>query len=476
MRDMTFEKTMEEEGDSGVAVTVLVRQIIKKWKTILACGVICALLGVIFAAVTYRPEYTSSISYVINAKNTNGNAAMTQGEFIVAQYMANTYAYVIKSNNLNRRVQAETGLEENISQYVSSSLVEESNIMEVKITTSDAQKSYLIAKAIYECLPELSKIAVSSGSLDVLETPNLALRPNANNSIKKMALFGGLIGLILAVAVITIMHLMRNTVAAPEALMKRIDINHIGSVHHVDIKRKKKGSKVYEPMLITNKKTGFAFGETYKTLRTKIERSAKKNGYKSILITSALENEGKTTVAVNIALTLAQNNNRVILLDCDLRKPATAKVLGVQELIKVQMKDVISGSAVESAVVRLPKFGIDIIGGTDSVENSAEMLSSSGFKKIIEKIGSMYDYVIIDTPPAHLFTDADIMAEYTDASVMVVRQDFAGTEIVVDTANIMAQSKSELMGFIFNDVIDGSVFQAFGKSGYNYSYYGYGNN
>ncbi len=104
------------------------------------------------------------------------------------------------------------------------------------------------------------------------------------------------------------------------------------------------------------------------------------------------------------------------------------------------------------------------------------MLSSSGFKRIIEKISSIYDYVIIDTPPAHLFTDADIMAEYTDASVMVVRQDFAGTEIVVDTANIMAQNKSELMGFVFNDVIDGSLFSSFGKSRSDYSYYGYSNN
>ncbi len=473
---MNFEKTMEEESESGIALTVLARQIIKRWKMVLACAVICALLGVIFASVTYRPAYTSSISYVINARSTNGNASMTQGEFIVAQYMANTYAYVIKSSNLNKRVQAETGLEEDISKYVSSALVKESNIMEVKITTSDAQKSYMIAKAVYECLPELSKIAVSSGSLDVLETPSLALRPDANNNIKKMALICGLIGLIAAIAVIIIMHLMKNTVAAPEALMKRIDITHIGSVHHVEIKRKKKETKAYEPMLITNKKTGFAFGETYKTLRTKLERSAKKNGCKSLLITSALENEGKTTVAVNIALTLAQNNNKVILLDCDLRKPAAAKVLGARELIKVQMKDVISGAAVESAVVRLPKFGMDIIGGIDSVENSAEMLSSSGFKRIIEKLCAMYDYVIIDTPPAHLFTDADIMAEYTDASVLVVRQDFAGTDIVVDTANAMAQNKSELMGFVFNDVIDGSVFSSFGKSGYNYSYYGYNNN
>lgn len=479
---MTFEKTMNEENEQTIEITMLIRYVLKRWRLIVLGGIICALIGVIAASVTYVPYYTSKISYVINSTGSTTTTSMTTNEFMVAEYMANTYSYVIKSRDLIQRVQTETGLEEDLSQYISSQLVENSNIMEVKIKTDDAQKSYAIASAVNEYLPELSKMAVRTGSLDVLENPQLALEPDANNNLKRMSVMGALLGAVLVAAFYAVLYFIRRTVRTPEDLTKQIDIKHLGSVPHVDINLKKniitgqvKSTDKKEPMTVTNKKTGFVFNETYKSVRTKIERFAKKHGSKTILVSSALENEGKTTVTVNIAITLAQNGNRVILVDCDLRKPAVATVLDEKGKVKVPMIDVIEKRAsLESAIVKLENPGFDFIGGLNAVDNSSEVLSTKGLADALNTLRERYDYIIIDTPPSQLFTDAVIMTEVADAAVLVVRQDSANIDDVINIAADFSQSKAELIGFVFNNVVASSILPSGYSKKYNYSYYGYG--
>lgn len=466
---------MREEAESEIEITLLIKCVLEKWKSIVACAIICALVGVIFAAVTYVPQYTSSISYVINSKNTTTDSGLTTNEFMVAEYLANTYSYVIKSRDFIQRIKAETGLDENLVSYISSSLVESSNIMKVNITTTDADKSYRIASAINTYLPEKAKETVRSGSLEALETPIKAVKPNANMNLIKMGVLGALLGCVLAAAVVVLMQMVKNPVMTPVALTKRMDIKHVGSVPHVEINKGKKGKKAYEPMLVTNKKTGFVFSETYKSMRTKIERYAKKNNVKAILVTSALENEGKTTVAANIAISLAQNGNKVIMVDCDLRKPAVAKILDIKENVTVSAMDVITMKApIDRAVMHVAKYNIDVICGGKAVGNSSEVLSTPGLKKALDSLKDNYDYIIVDTPPSQLFTDAEIISEYTDAAILVVRQNSANIEDVVSVANDVSQSNAELIGFVFNNVADTSILPGGYSKKYNYSYYGYG--
>ncbi len=471
---MTYEKTMYEESDSKLEIMMLVRCVLEKWKSVLACALICALVGVIFAAVRYEPQYTSTISYVINAKTTSGDEIKTD-TFLVAEYLANTYSYVIKSHDFIQKVKAEAGVEEDIKQYISSSLIESSNIMKVTVRSNDADKTYKIAYAVSLYLPEKAKETVRSGSLDALESPLPPVTPDANRDLLKLGLLGFIIGAVLAAAVIIIIQLLRNVVMNPAALTSKVDISLIGSVPHVELNKKKGKGDAHEPMLVTNKKTGFVFSETYKSMRTKIERFSKKNNCKAILVTSALENEGKTTVAANIAISLAQNGNKVIMLDCDLRKPAVATVVDAKDLVKSQTIEVIKGDIpISKAIVHVAKYNIDIIGGIKAVGNSSEVLSAQGLNNVIEELKTQYDYVIVDTPPSQLFTDAAIISEYTDAGILVVRQNSANVDDIIGVVNDISQSNAELIGFVFNNVKDATILPGGYSKKYNYSYYGYG--
>ncbi|MBR5535707.1 MAG: polysaccharide biosynthesis tyrosine autokinase [Clostridia bacterium] len=470
---MTYEKAMYEENESGIEIMILVRCVLEKWKMVVASGLICALIGVIIAAVTYVPQYSSKISYVINSAG--ATTEITERQFVVAEYLANTYSYLIKSHDFIQRVKAETGIDEDINQYISSNLVESSNIMRVVVRSDDADKSYKIAHAISLYLPETAREIVHSGSLDSLESPLPPVLPDANGNLLKMGALGLIAGMLFAAGVFVILQLLRKVVMTPQTLTDKIDISLIGSVPHVDINKKKGKNTAHEPMLVTNKKTGFVFSETYKSMRTKIERFSKKNNCKAILVTSAMENEGKTTVAANIAISLAQNGNKVIMLDCDLRKPAVATVLDAKEKVKVTAIDVITGKvSVENAIVKVEKYGIDIVGGLKAVGNSSEVLSTQGLKKVLDMLREKYDYIIIDTPPSQLFTDAAIISEYTDAGILVVRQNSANVDDVIGVVNDISQSKAEIIGFVFNNVSDTSILPGGYSKKYNYSYYGYG--
>lgn len=471
---MTYEKTMYEENESSIEIMILIRCVLEKWKTVVACGLICALLGVIFAAVTYVPQYTSTISYVINVK-TASNDDIRSDIFVVAEYLANTYSYAIKSHDFIQRVKAEAGVEEDIKRYISSSLVESSNIMKVVVRSSDAEKTYKIASAISLYFPEKAKETVHTGGLSELESPLPPVKPDADSNLFKMGALGLILGVALAAAVIVLLHLLKRTIMTPQALTDKLDISLIGSVPHVNINKNKGKKNAHEPMLVTNKKTGFVFSETYKSMRTKIERFSKKNNCKAILVTSAMENEGKTTVAANIAISLAQNGNKVVMVDCDLRKPAVATVVDSKDLIKVPAIDVITGKAsVESAIVNVKRYNIDIIGGLKAVGNSSEVLSTQGLKKVIDTLREQYDYIIVDTPPSQLFTDAAIISEYTDAGILVVRQNSANIDDVIGVVNDISQSNAEIIGFVFNNVSDTSILPGGYSKKYNYSYYGYG--
>ena len=471
---MTYEKTMYDEDKSKLELNILIRCVLERWKEMVACALVCALIGVIFAAVTYVPQYTSTISYVINSNGTASNTTLNPNDFMVAEYLANTYSYVIKSHDFIQRIKSESGVEEDIAKYISSHLVDSSNIMKVTVRCTDPDKAYKIAYAISIYLPEKAKETVRSGSLDTLESPLRAVTPVASSSLIKFGFFGAIIGALLVAAVVVFIQIIRNTVTTPNTLTDKIEITHIGSVPHVDINKKKGKNNVHEPMLVTNKKTGFVFSETYKSMRTKIERFSKKNGCKAILVTSALENEGKTTVAVNIALALAQNGNKVLLFDCDLRKPAVAMVLDAKDKVKVPAVDVINGNAgIDSAIIHLPKINIDFIGGVKAVSNSSEILSTQSLKTALDDLKEKYDYILIDTPPSQLFTDAAIISEYTDAGILVVRQNSANVDDVIGVVNDISQSKAELIGFVFNNVVDASILPGGYSKKYNYSYYGY---
>ena len=171
------------------------------------------------------------------------------------------------------------------------------------------------------------------------------------------------------------------------------------------------------------------------------------------MVTSAGENEGKSTVATNIALSLAQKGKSVLLMDADLRKPAVVKVFDKQkEFNGKEFGEYLQGKlSLEDVLTYDSRLKLYLLMGTEAYQEPPEMLASKAMMDVLSMARKELDYVIIDTAPMLLTADAETLAAYVDASLLVIREDVIRTKDLNDLINILHRSHSELLGCIYND-------------------------
>ena len=182
-------------------------------------------------------------------------------------------------------------------------------------------------------------------------------------------------------------------------------------------------SKVLENTPLLTNNAPFAYAEAYKTLRTNLSFASISKQYKRIIITSAIPNEGKSTVAINLAFTLAESDAKVLLIDCDLRNPTLRRLLRVRPEYKGGLTALLTGTAeLKDCIFNYPKMKCDVLLAGATPPNPVELLSSPQMKDLLDQLGNNYDYIICDTPPVSIVTDAAALSRFCDGVLLVVRQ------------------------------------------------------
>lgn len=215
------------------------------------------------------------------------------------------------------------------------------------------------------------------------------------------------------------------------------------------LKKYNKNVAVNETEYIIDDNTSFRVMESYKTARTNIMFSLPKSDKgKIVLITSSEPAEGKTTTSINLAYTFAQTDAKVILLDCDLRKPRVHRYLKLDR--GVGMSNVLCGfSTLDQAIRKNAKGSMDCITAGEIPMNSAELLMSDEMDSLLDELSTRYDYIFIDTPPVMTVTDAMILAPKSSGTVLVVRQETSTYDVIDKTVDLMKQSGIKILGFVF---------------------------
>ena len=477
----------------------LLEGIIKKW-WLIVCLTLAFIIGALgVSKFTYSPTFSSGISFVVNAITEDNTSDTSSYNSINGSIkIANTYTYILSSRILYTQIVKECEkydvTEELLNKAINVTTEEDTNVIEMRITTDNAQKSKAIADSIMRNYSAVAKSAYPNIGLTVINPPIKAVEPDVDYSTIRNVLIGAFIGFAVSIMICVISALAKTTIREPEEIEENFDITVLGTVGHVERNVKGKPSKADKPLLITESINGFAFVETYKAIRTKIESLSTKNGYKTIMITSASESEGKTTVTCNIAIGLAKNGKSVLLVDADLRKPAVCKFLGVNTGVEQGLADVVNGKTTLNKSIRyVEKYDICILAGTSSVSDPSEVLSSSSVEKIIKMAENEFDYIIIDTAPAAVVTDASVVSNYSDACILVIREDRSSVGSIRNVIDDISNGKAKIIGSIFNNA-KGSVVAGIGSKysyggkygrygkygygrGYGYGYgYGYGDN
>lgn len=213
-------------------------------------------------------------------------------------------------------------------------------------------------------------------------------------------------------------------------------------------KTKRKEKQV---LRLANSRASAQYAEAYKTLGTNIDFLAEQNCCRSIMVTSPMPGDGKTTVAVNLAYTLGNAGKKVILIDGDMRKGSIASCF-CTDSSTYGLSELLSGKQVlTDFIIQRPDLKIDIVTAGRLPINSSELIGSTGMNDILCKLGKLYDYIIIDTPSVSLVTDAVMMSRVTDAVIIVARAGATEKQELDLCKKKLEAVNAHILGAVLND-------------------------
>lgn len=230
-------------------------------------------------------------------------------------------------------------------------------------------------------------------------------------------------------------------------------------------KKQRREPRYFTPVNAHN--VPFHYREAYKSLRTNVKFIAATEKAGSFVITSALQMESKSNISANLAITLAEEGKRVALLDCDFRKPTIHRFAQLH-LHGCGITDVLMGACeLRDALYHIESWNVDVLPVGTVPPNPAELLSTTLMGAVLRALRESYDYVIIDTPPICAVTDAAIIGGMADGAFLVVRADYAPTEMVQMAKRRLTDVHVKLFGVILSRF---DAKRTGRQSGYSYSY------
>lgn len=203
-------------------------------------------------------------------------------------------------------------------------------------------------------------------------------------------------------------------------------------------------------MFIVEKEPKSMAAESYRILRTNIEYSSFDTKYKAIVVTSSEPEEGKSTTAGNLALCMAQGDKKVMLIDCDLRKPSLHKKFKVSNLLG--LSDVIVGKADLAIATHRYNKNLFLLPSGKIPPNPSEMLSSKVMSYLLESLKETFDYIILDTPPLKVVTDSQILSTKADGTILVVRAERTKRDAVKSAVDLLKNVNANIIGIVLNGI------------------------
>jgi capsular exopolysaccharide synthesis family protein len=204
-----------------------------------------------------------------------------------------------------------------------------------------------------------------------------------------------------------------------------------------------------ERSLITHHNPKSPISEQYRTIRTNIQFASVDKDFRTLMVTSSGPGEGKSTTVANLAVVLAQQGKRVLLIDADLRKPTvhyTFKVSNIYGVTNVLTRQ----TALNEAVVSTKIPDLDVLPSGPIPPNPSELIHSRAMDHLIEEAKGMYDYVLFDTPPVLAVTDGQLLSNKVDGVILVVSSGKTEIEAAVKSKELLEHAQAKLLGTVLN--------------------------
>lgn len=428
---------------------------------------IVASLVTVYFNYFYSPSYSARITYAVNKSGDSSIDASLASR--LSRSVTTLTSLKEFKEDLLENVDPDT---RNNSFRFSSVYTDQSNLFTITIDSNNYDNTNFILHRFRGIYPNWAYESNGNLRLEEVDVSEATRIPSNEYSLIRSLGYGALAGLVVCAGLVVLYAMMLHTVRK-ESDMKTITGKSC-LVQVPEIKIKKRGkSNNRQLLLLSNKHIDWKYRQALQTVQTRIFQQMEKNGQKVLMVASSIPQEGKTSIAVNIALGCVSQRKRTLLLDGDLRNPSVLKTFG-STVITQGLTDYLNGEAeLEDIIARSSHLSV-ITAGSGKAGLSS-VIQEDKMEALFAYLRSSYDCIIIDTPPSALFSDGALMAEYADQVVYVVRCNKATIEQVKEGIAPYIQNE-KLMGYIFNRAAGGVLgYGRYGSYGYSRSYrYGYG--
>ena len=443
-----------------------------RW-TLAASAVAFAVAAFAYFSITFVPMYKSTVRFTITPlvqSSSHSGASVYNFNYntLLATQMAETFPYIMNSGILTDIISNDMG--GRVNGIIESKAITDTNIFEVSVSSTSAENSYKMVNLLIENYPKVAEYVVGDTRMQVIEgsEPTLATKPYNTAEKYKYVFLAAVLGAGFATLYIYIRARLNKTVKNRRDIERKLNGKCICEIPIVERKRTGKN----KPMLKVNPNSS-AFSESVRVLKQRVHSAMAADGSKVLGITSAVSNEGKTTIAYNLAKALSSGTARVLLIDMDLRNRSLQSYLN--------RKNQVSNTGITDVAVKNESVENVINSVSDTFDIMFAGCQNNKFKKsdyteIFDYLRSQYDYIVVDLPTCGIASEAATIADLCDKTLFVVKWNSTSHEKIKNATAYMSYSKAKMLGYILNEVE--TEYSDYGGYRYNGVYgkrrYGYG--
>ncbi|MBR7178941.1 MAG: P-loop NTPase [Oscillospiraceae bacterium] len=450
---------------------VLAREAAGKWILVLVIAVIVGMFAYIYTDSMYVPFYRTSATLVLTTRD---SASTFYDSLDATSSLATVFTEVLNSSVMYNNIVRELGMD-SFRGAIHAAAIESTNLMTVQVTAADPRTAFQVIRILLEQHDTVTYEIMGDIVLEVLEPPVVPTAPANQTDSARSFVLAFAAAAVAAFAVLAVMAYFRDVVRSKEEAEAKLDCWCLAEIQH-ETKRLSLPERILRrkrSILITDPQTNFRYVTTMSKLSRRVEQNM--HGGKVLMVTSVMENEGKTTVAANLALALSKKYPKVLLMDCDLHKPAIRKVME-QGLPELCTQDVIQGKAWLADAVKTDKRSRlqMLFAKRSNPQEAGDMIGSAGMAAMIAQARAQFDYVVIDLPPMSAAPDSEAVTELADAALLVVRQNGVLAGDLNRAIEDLQRGKAKLLGCVLNNVYATRFFSGEGYGSGHGRYGGYG--
>ncbi len=414
---------------------------------------IIILLTVAFGAASYyrtsthyNPSYTAEAT--VSVEIVNGGSYANRN---TAEQMGVIFPYILTSGALSDVIAADLGTS-GVPGSISVSCITGTNLLTISVTGSNPDNVYAVLQSVLKNYPEVAQFVVGQTKLSVIDDSGVPEDTGRTSVLRGSLTRGAAFGFLIGVALLMVYTVTTRTIRDEEELRALLNVPCLGTLPSYKKKKRKKNANNEVNILNDRNGSNSDYVECMRLIRTRLERQM--GDKKVLMVTSSIPGEGKSTVAGNLAISMARKGKRVILIDCDLRNPTQGKVFGLKGkypgLVAVLQGKARLEDSLYEVTDRGEPIGLTLLPGSDHESKLVEILGSEEMKKLLEVLKEQADVVILDTPPSAMLVDAMIMVQHVDGVVYVVMSDFAKRSFIYRGMEELASNGVEVLGCVLN--------------------------